>query len=1038
NLTLQKAHATGHAVWLQLREQETKVRCVELIHERRAPYKPDQTYFRGHATQRVYIEKIDRERIEPDAATAPAAGGGSPDRPRKGKISSVTHIMTADATIFDNGTGLDLADVVARGPGWLESRPDLKEPADRIAIWQEQITITNFVGPDDRLQQKKIVLTGSRPTFIDTAQQTKLDSGQTLIVWLEPETPKATATAATATAQPASSQAPAPSNLSGSGLQIKKLHALRDVHLTAPNRKITGRSSLDADFIQAEPAPVLASAAPANAPASAPSEGTAPTPAAPTPAAAAGPAPAPARAPGAGQSQSSTATPVASQDSAPKPEAKPAMTGIADRVWAQVALQPGTRLDSRSRRRSAPASGTTGAAAAPTTTTAAADASDSDEPAAPAQTASGSSSSSQAEIREAWLHGNVALHQDKAPDPAAPATAPKPKGEDITGEAVHLINRGEGKVLAWAYTHDPKDPRRWPGPIPPATVITDEMTIRGLVLRLDQELDKVWCDGPGVLTKWTDRALLTDKSPTPANPQGSATTPAGSDSTAARNGGASPLPGRDGRLVRTSDSDAPANPNPDAATAPPPAPRPRTRGGRPVGDKDLLTITWTQRMEFTGRTKDPLGHPAGRADFFGRVNAQMEDAQLKASEKMIAFTDKEVPLTQLGSLSRNATGAGPSANRPANADVEADADDPSQAQSQADLALIYCYGKSLGVSRKVDPDLPIVIQKQIILAEKQLIYDRRTGKFYVPCAGTVWLYDRSDNSSQTAGPETGRNGQAPRGTTRGGSRPSGGRASSSGRTVTPTSGRINVRSTGAPPATAGGRPSTAAPATPPVTRRIPPLILTQIEFTTGMRGRLGTGQANDTQQTRWSEFFGDIELVRAEVPTDEGSKSVLDPDKPLPPDGFFLTSQILRVIQEPPPAGAPASTPARSFLKAWDNVTVNKAEESGLQCDIATYDSATDQLYAYGEANREVALIQQSGPGQPPSRSSAQAVQYNVKTGTGTSVGSDVVNIFDKKTGARPPHIPPPDPNAKPKKKKKNTKYQIPQTNLERRGFTGF
>src|SRR5262249_13195095 len=47
NLTLQKANATGHAVWLQLREQEAKVLCVELIHERRAPYKPDRTYFRG-------------------------------------------------------------------------------------------------------------------------------------------------------------------------------------------------------------------------------------------------------------------------------------------------------------------------------------------------------------------------------------------------------------------------------------------------------------------------------------------------------------------------------------------------------------------------------------------------------------------------------------------------------------------------------------------------------------------------------------------------------------------------------------------------------------------------------------------------------------------------------------------------------------------------------------------------------------------------------------------------------------------------------
>src|SRR5262249_47811532 len=34
NLTLQKAHATGHVVWLQLRKQAAKVRCTELIHER--------------------------------------------------------------------------------------------------------------------------------------------------------------------------------------------------------------------------------------------------------------------------------------------------------------------------------------------------------------------------------------------------------------------------------------------------------------------------------------------------------------------------------------------------------------------------------------------------------------------------------------------------------------------------------------------------------------------------------------------------------------------------------------------------------------------------------------------------------------------------------------------------------------------------------------------------------------------------------------------------------------------------------------------
>ena len=64
NLTLQKAHATGHAVWLQLREQGVKVLSNELIHERRAPYQPDMTYFRGDTTRGICLEKIDREPIE--------------------------------------------------------------------------------------------------------------------------------------------------------------------------------------------------------------------------------------------------------------------------------------------------------------------------------------------------------------------------------------------------------------------------------------------------------------------------------------------------------------------------------------------------------------------------------------------------------------------------------------------------------------------------------------------------------------------------------------------------------------------------------------------------------------------------------------------------------------------------------------------------------------------------------------------------------------------------------------------------------------
>ena len=61
NLTLQKAHATGHAVWLQLRQQGSKVRCNEMIHDRRMPYRPDSTAFRGDKTRPIWLEKIDYE-----------------------------------------------------------------------------------------------------------------------------------------------------------------------------------------------------------------------------------------------------------------------------------------------------------------------------------------------------------------------------------------------------------------------------------------------------------------------------------------------------------------------------------------------------------------------------------------------------------------------------------------------------------------------------------------------------------------------------------------------------------------------------------------------------------------------------------------------------------------------------------------------------------------------------------------------------------------------------------------------------------------
>ena len=80
--------------------------------------------------------------------------------------------------------------------------------------------------------------------------------------------------------------------------------------------------------------------------------------------------------------------------------------------------------------------------------------------------------------------------------------------------------------------------------------------------------------------------------------------------------------------------------------------KPKTRAGVPLSQKVPMTIGFSEKMEFTGRSVDPERRPAARADFHGIVTAQMEDAMLHCTEKMIAFTDREVPLTQLGKMTK--------------------------------------------------------------------------------------------------------------------------------------------------------------------------------------------------------------------------------------------------------------------------------------------------------------------------------------------------------------------------------------------------
>ena len=195
-------------------------------------------------------------------------------------------------------------------------------------------------------------------------------------------------------------------------------------------------------------------------------------------------------------------------------------------------------------------------------------------------------------------------------------------------------------------------------------------------------------------------------------------------------------------------------------------------------------------------------------------------------------------------------------------------------------------------------------------------------------------------------------------------------------------------------------------------------------------GQAGSAKSNGQPATHWSQFFGDIEVCRAQVPTET---SDLDPDN-LPRDGFFMTGQTLRVISEPPPATAPPSTPARNYLKAWDRARVTSIDKT-LDADVITYDTYKDLFFAYSEEGRRVIFGDQHAPGQPASTSSGKAVQFNPKTGAANVIDSDSMRLLDKKTGIRPRPEAAPDPFAKPKKPYKKP-YRTPPTNIDRRGFT--
>ena len=313
------------------------------------------------------------------------------------------------------------------------------------------------------------MLTGKRPCIDDRARSASIDSGKSIKVLLVPKTTQA--------AQDAS--------VGGGGFDIKRVLAFRDVHLLAPAKTMTAREWLDADFVQVAPTPPAANdalpapPAIAAAPIANAEDVSGEVPANPAPAD--------------GQ--------LAAKDEPPKKPDEPPMVGSAERMWVKIEMKP-----------KPPAPPATGNQAEQTKTASTSK--------SKAGSQDGDLGDKTSEIREAWLWGSVALHQDPAKG--------KTNGQEASGEALYLDNQGEGKAITWIYQREPNETTYLPGPLPPARAANDDKIITGAgFIAMNQGTDQAWVEGPGTLTQFTTR---------------SASSPANSPWRSSRNSGRFPFP----------------------------------------------------------------------------------------------------------------------------------------------------------------------------------------------------------------------------------------------------------------------------------------------------------------------------------------------------------------------------------------------------------------------------------------------------------------------------------------------------------------
>ncbi len=131
----------------------------------------------------------------------------------------------------------------------------------------------------------------------------------------------------------------------------------------------------------------------------------------------------------------------------------------------------------------------------------------------------------------------------------------------------------------------------------------------------------------------------------------------------------------------------------------------------------LLRISWTQGMQLIARTADAAGPHSCEARFRGKVTAQLSDGSIVCEDWMRICTTLPVPLERIQLA------------------MKPPASDTLSHHPRTRIARVDACRNVVVIGHMIDPDRHAISNRQRVLADEMLSYDRKSGEYRVSGKG---------------------------------------------------------------------------------------------------------------------------------------------------------------------------------------------------------------------------------------------------------------------------------------------------------------